>query len=71
MKCSRNAWGNIQGEVVNGLTVMRHVGFDKYGHARWECRCKCGGTTEQRASDIMLGKVKSCGKCGKENHHGA
>ena len=35
----------------------------------WHCKCDCGNETDVRASDLKMGKIKSCGCLKKINPH--
>ena len=48
---------NLTGERFNMLTVIR---WDKITK-KWECKCDCGGTTNVTPSNLVNGRVKSCG----------
>jgi hypothetical protein len=56
-------WGraNLLGQRFGRLTVWlltdRRIG----GHAVWECRCDCGGTTEATTHNLRSGNTMSCG----------
>lgn len=49
------------GNVYNELTVIERAENDKYGRARWLCRCSCGNTTVVDAGKLRNGQKKSCG----------
>lgn len=51
---------NLQGFHFGSLTVLS-LGKSKGNGAVWLCQCKCGNQKEIRASDMVQGKVKSCG----------
>lgn len=58
---------DLSGSVFGHLVV---VGPDRAsGRLKWRCQCDCGSTTFQYRSDLMRGKVLSCG-CGQGEHHG-
>lgn len=43
------------------LIVGERVDNDKYGHAMWECFCRCGRRKIIAASHLTSGRTKSCG----------
>lgn len=56
---------NLLGRRFGKLKVIRFVGVDKGGNAKWRCRCKCG--TERTILALSLVKkdgTKSCGCIG-------
>lgn len=54
-------WGDIRGKHFHHLVPIELGEKKKTNHIMWKCRCSCGNTTVQRATDVVLGKVKSCG----------
>lgn len=52
---------NLVGEVFGRLTVVADGGRCKKKNVLWLCTCMCGGTALAPASDLRLGKVRSCG----------
>lgn len=51
---------DLQGVQFGSLTVLK-LGRSKGNGAWWICQCKCGKHKEIRASDMVQGKVNSCG----------
>lgn len=51
---------NLQGFHFGSLTVLQ-LGKSNGNGAVWLCQCKCGNQKEIRASDMVQGKIKSCG----------
>jgi hypothetical protein len=51
---------NLQGFQFGSLTVLQ-LGKSHGNGAVWLCQCKCGNQKEVRASDMVQGKIKSCG----------
>lgn len=43
------------------LTVLCRAENDKYGNARWKCKCFCGKEFVTGGSRIRSGKTRSCG----------
>jgi hypothetical protein len=55
---------NISGRVFGKLKVISRTGNDTQGYATWLCKCECGNFKEVRGSNLIAGKVKTCG-CGR------
>ena len=51
---------NLQGFHFGSLTVLS-LAKSKGNGAIWLCQCKCGNQKEIRATDMVQGKIKSCG----------
>lgn len=51
---------DLQGFTFGSLTVLQ-LGESKGNGAWWICQCKCGTQKEIRSSDLVQGKVNSCG----------
>lgn len=51
---------NLQGFHFGSLTVLS-LSKSKGNGAVWLCQCKCGNQKEIRASDMVQGKINSCG----------
>ena len=51
---------NLQGFHFGSLTVLQLAKSRGHG-AWWLCQCKCGNQKEIRASDMVQGKINSCG----------
>lgn len=51
---------DLQGFQFGSLTVLK-LGRSKGNGAWWICQCKCGKQKEIRSSDMVQGKVNSCG----------
>jgi hypothetical protein len=51
---------NLQGFHFGSLTVLS-LGKSKGKGAVWLCQCKCGNQKEIPASDMVQGKINSCG----------
>ena len=49
------------GQNYSRLTVTGSAGKDRHGHAMWHCSCNCGGKTTVCSSNLLGGKVRSCG----------
>jgi hypothetical protein len=73
----------ITGQKHGRLTAVSRLGKDKHGKIIWVFACECGGKKEVVASQVLQGKVSSCGclanesrkqnglKGGKKKAHGA
>jgi hypothetical protein len=51
---------NLQGFHFGSLTVLQLARSRSHG-AWWLCQCKCGNQKEIPASDMVQGKINSCG----------
>ena len=49
------------GERYNRLTLIKKVGREKSGNARWLCKCDCGTEFETALCNVTSGHTKSCG----------
>lgn len=52
---------DLTGQRFGRLTVIERAESDKWGVARWRCKCDCGRMIKTRGSDLRDGKTKSCG----------
>ena len=52
---------DITGQKFNKLTAIKPVGSAEYGGVLWECKCDCGNKHIVEYSNLVSGKVKSCG----------
>lgn len=52
---------NMVGMTLHELTVVERAKSDKYGNARWLCRCSCGKMVVVVGNRLRSGNVKSCG----------
>jgi hypothetical protein len=50
----------MTGRVFGRLTVLGLAGVYG-GHAKWRCRCECGGETVVYGSSLRQGEIRSCG----------
>ena len=57
---------DLTGRRFGRLVAVKDTGKRVNRNAIWLCRCDCGGETNQRASTLLQGLVKSCGCYGKE-----
>jgi hypothetical protein len=57
---------NREGQRFGRLLVVTFVEQDKNRHAKWYCRCDCGGTKVVRANCLVSGNTRSCGCLAKE-----
>ena len=58
---------DLRGRRFGKLVVIERGGLTKDGYAIWRCRCDCGGEGLAKSRRLLIGKKKSCGKCG---YHG-
>lgn len=67
--CSRQHHEDLIGQVFGSLTVLEYAGTDKWGKAKWKCKCECGNTHEVTTNLLRTGKTTSCGcrKGGRED----
>lgn len=52
---------DITDEEYGRLTVLKHVGFEKYGQSLWECQCSCGNIKVIHKKSLTSGATQSCG----------
>jgi len=52
---------DLTGLKFNKLTVIKYVGKDKWGNAKWLCRCDCDKTKIVLGLSLKTGNTKSCG----------
>lgn len=52
---------DLLGQVVGRLTVISAAPAYKDGRSRWVCRCACGTEKTIMATNLMSGRVVSCG----------
>lgn len=52
---------DLTGQQFGRLTAIRSIGLDKWNNVIWECKCECGNTHATRASQLLSGRIKSCG----------
>lgn len=57
---------DLTGQRFGRLTVIERVENDKWGAARWLCRCGCGNEKIVLAHNLKCGNVRSCGCLSKE-----
>lgn len=57
----------MTGARCGQVTVLRRVANDKYGGARWECKCDCGKTFVTLGHHLRSGKTRSCGHIQRES----
>lgn len=68
-RATKNTWIDLTGQKFGHLTVIERVESDKYGHARWKCKCDCPLQTEiiVLADNLRRGHTQSCG-CERMSH---
>lgn len=57
---------DLTGKKFGRLTVIESAGSDKNGHAKWFCKCDCGGEVTVLATNLKRGQTTSCGCYHKE-----
>lgn len=59
---------DLTGRVFGQLRADALVGSDKHGHSIYSCTClRCGRTFEALGTNILSGKIVSCGCIGAKN----
>lgn len=59
--CKMSRLIDLTGQRFTRLIVVRRVGSDRSGQAKWECRCDCGGKTITLGGNLRKGNTHSCG----------
>jgi hypothetical protein len=49
------------GKTFGYWTVLRRAGKDRYGNAKWLCRCTCGTEKPVLVGDLRRGMSRNCG----------
>lgn len=57
---------NLDGCRFDRLQVIARKSSDKFGHARWLCKCDCGNEIITTGDRLTRGHTKSCGCLQKE-----
>lgn len=52
---------DMTGQRFYNLKVVRREGHTNYKAILWECRCDCGNIIHETRSNLLSGRVKSCG----------
>ncbi len=67
MSCGCLKWKHIikPGDKFGNLTVLKKSHKNRCNTWVWECKCKCGNTTQRWASSLKSGGSKSCGCTGQ------
>ncbi len=61
---------DLAGLRVGRLVALECAESGRPGaHAKWLCRCDCGGTAVVRSSNLTSGQTKSCGCLARERGH--
>lgn len=50
-----------RGRRFGRLVAVAYAGSNAHGRALWRCRCDCGGEHTAPSSDLVRGRVRSCG----------
>lgn len=54
---------NRKGQRFGQLTVIKHVGFNKYDRPKWRCFCSCGAKLTVVEDNFVEGFVDRCNAC--------
>lgn len=60
-KCESCRGHDLRGQRFGLLVVEERAERTPYGHARWSCRCDCGGTLTTHGNSLKSGRTTSCG----------
>ena len=52
---------NLTGQRFGRLVVIERSGSDKYRRAMWKCQCDCGEIRVEYSTNLLGGRVNSCG----------
>ncbi|NCC68647.1 MAG: hypothetical protein EOM14_10745 [Clostridia bacterium] len=52
---------DLVGQTFGRLTVVQRGENDRFGKARWICRCECGNEKVINSRTLMSGDTRSCG----------
>lgn len=52
---------DLSGMTFGRLTVIEYAGKRHNGRTQWRCRCQCGNETVATRSNLVAGKIISCG----------
>lgn len=52
---------DLSGLVVNGITIIEHVGWSTSSKSLWRCKCHCGKEFTPVGANITSGSSLSCG----------
>ena len=61
---------NITNQCFCYLVAIKPTAQKKHGSIVWECLCHCGVTCYYNTSQLLLGRVKSCGCMRHKYSHG-
>ena len=61
---------NLIGKRFCRLLVLMDSGQRQYGGIVWFCQCDCGNIIKARSSNLLSGRMKSCGCLKKQGKHG-
>ena len=61
---------NLIGKKFDRLTAIECIREKKEHRGNiWKCQCECGNIINVSASDLLSGRVKSCGCLAKDHHY--
>lgn len=63
---SRSRFRDLTGQRFGSWTVIKKTNKRASGGVVWLCKCDCGTIREVYGSNLVSGKTKSCGCCGKK-----
>lgn len=58
---------DLSNQKINKLEVIKRVENDKFGNAKWLCKCECGNIIEVLGIHLRSNHTKSCGCLKKDN----
>lgn len=59
--CKDCRYGTLLNKTFGKLTVLKQGKIDKNGHRYWICKCECGNIKEVSGTNLIEGKIISCG----------
>ena len=57
---------DLTGKRFGRLTVRGYAGSDAWGHALWQCKCRCGRRKTARGERLNDRRIRSCGCLARE-----
>ncbi len=62
---SKRRFKDLTDQTIGRLTILKHIGFNRYGNATWLVCCLCKKKKIVRSGDLKTGRTQSCGACVK------
>ena len=59
--CYNLHFRDLSGQRFGKLVCLEHIGYDKFSHAIWKCKCDCGNIAETSSPNLINGHTMSCG----------